>query len=225
VNNIFVVEDDDSIREMVMYALGTAGFETCGFSHGDDMFSAAESGLPALILLDIMLPGNDGISILKKIRQMDKYKRIPVIMLTARSGELDRIKGLDLGADDYITKPFSVMEVISRVKAVLRRTAPDTEPSEELVAGAVVLSKGKRTVRTGSGEIPLTFKEFELLQYLMINKGIVLSRDRLIEQVWGFDYNGESRTVDMHIKSLRQKLGEAGEIIITVRNVGYKIGG
>ena len=222
---IFVVEDDDSIREMVMYALGTAGFETKGFAGGGDVLPSLANGLPTLILLDIMLPGSDGISILKKLKQTDKYRQIPVIMLTAKGSELDRIRGLDLGADDYITKPFSVMEVISRVKAVLRRYVGDAEISEDMQVGSIRLNQAKRTVYAGEGEIALTFKEFELLQYMMINEGIVLSRDKLLDQVWGFDYGGESRTVDMHIKSLRQKLEESGSEIKTVRGVGYKIGG
>lgn len=221
---IFVVEDDDSIREMVMYALTTAGFLTKGFSDGDDVVPALAEGIPALILLDIMLPGTDGVSILKNLKRADKYKSIPVIMLTAKGSELDRIKGLDLGADDYITKPFSVMEVISRVKAVLRRCNPNTRSQNELTVGEIVLNSDKHTVFAGEDEVALTFREFELLHYLMLNEGNALSRDRLLEQVWGFDYNGESRTVDMHIKSLRQKLGAAGSVITTVRNVGYKIG-
>lgn len=223
--SIFVVEDDDSIREMVIYALNTAGFEAEGFFNGDDVIPALSQKLPALILLDIMLPGTDGISILKELRHTNRYKQIPVVMLTAKGTELDRIKGLDLGADDYITKPFSVMEVISRVKAVLRRCTIDTQNVDELKVGAITLNQSRRIVMADSHEIALTYKEFELLQYLMINQGIVLSRDKLLEQVWGFDYNGESRTVDMHIKSLRQKLDAAGSEIKTVRNVGYKIGG
>ena len=221
---IFVVEDDNSIREMVVYALGAAGFETVDFSDGDDVFPALSKDIPALILLDIMLPGKDGISILKKLKQTDKYRQIPIIMLTAKGSELDRIKGLDFGADDYITKPFSVMEVVSRVKAVLRRCSGEASQLNELKIGTIKLHQNKRTVHTDSGEVALTYKEFELLLYLMTNEGIVLNRDRLLEQVWGFDYNGESRTVDMHIKSLRQKLGEAGNEIRTVRGVGYKIG-
>lgn len=221
---IFVIEDDDSIREMVIYALTTAGFAAEGFSDGDDIFPALLKTIPALILLDIMLPGSDGLSILKRLKQADHYWPIPVIMLTAKGSELDRIKGLDLGADDYVTKPFSVMEVISRVKAVLRRCGTDTGGSDELKIGSISLHQAKRVVSVDDNEITLTYKEFELLQYLMINQGIVLSRDKLLEQIWGFDYNGESRTVDMHIKSLRQKLGQAGDEIKTVRNVGYKIG-
>jgi len=226
-STIFVVEDDDSIREMVMYALGAAGFETAGFADGEDVLPALsrQSPAPALILLDIMLPGSDGLSILKRLKQTDKYKRIPVIMLTAKGSELDRVKGLDLGADDYITKPFSVMEAVSRVKAVLRRCVGEAGASEEMTIGGIALHQAKRTVRADGEEVALTFKEFELLQCMMANAGIVLSRDKLLNQVWGYDYEGESRTVDMHIKSLRQKLGGAGDAIKTVRGVGYKIGG
>lgn len=221
---IFVVEDDDSIREMVMYALDAAGFDAEGFSDGGDAASALSQDIPALILLDIMLPGDDGISILRKLKQTDRFKHIPVVMLTAKGSELDRIKGLDLGADDYITKPFSVMEVVSRVKAVLRRCGGGPQPKNELIVGGIILNTGKHTVFADGKEITLTFKEFELLHDLMLNEGIVMSRDKLLERVWGFDYNGESRTVDMHVKSLRQKLGTAGTAIATVRNVGYKIG-
>jgi len=222
---IFIVEDDDSIRDMILYALPSAGFEAEGFADGEAFYAGLRNGLPSLVLLDIMLPGEDGISILKKLRSSGKQKPVPVIMLTAKGSELDRIKGLDLGADDYITKPFSVMEVISRVKAVLRRSEGVPEKPDEIRIGDVTLYNGRRVVFVGAEEVRLTYKEFELLYYLMINEGIVLSRNKLLEQVWGFDYDGESRTVDMHVKSLRQKLGESGNLIKTVRNVGYKIGG
>ena len=222
---IYVVEDDDSIREMVVYALATAGFEAVGFESGNDMLPTLAKQRCDLLLLDIMLPGDDGITILKKLKQSEKHRQIPVIMLTAKSSEMERIKGLDLGADDYITKPFSVMEVISRVKAVLRRCTADNTPPDEITVGLIRLHQARRAVYIAETEVPLTYKEFELLQYMMINPGIVLGRDKLLSQVWGFDYSGESRTVDMHIKSLRQKLGEAGTEIKTVRNVGYKIGG
>lgn len=222
---VFLVEDDDSIRDMVLYALSSAGFEAAGFEDGKAFYSELRKSTPSLVLLDIMLPGEDGISILKKLRSTEKQKSIPIIMLTAKGRELDRIKGLDLGADDYITKPFSVMEVISRVKAVLRRSESDQEKPNEIRIGNVILHHDKRAVFAGDQELNLTYKEFELLYYMMINDGIVLSRDRLLGQVWGFDYNGDSRTVDMHIKSLRKKLSDDGYLIKTVRNVGYKIGG
>jgi Response regulators consisting of a CheY-like receiver domain and a winged-helix DNA-binding domain len=220
---IFILEDDDNIRGMVMYALEAANFETEGFADDASLFLKMEESLPDLLLLDIMLPGNDGISILKEMRQTEKYKKMPIIMLTAKGTEYDRIKGLDLGADDYITKPFSVLEVISRIRAVLRRGGNVESENNDLLVGDIELSTSKHRVLAGKKEVLLTFKEFELLKYLMVNTGIVLTRDKLLEQVWEFEYNGESRTVDVHIKSLRQKLGKSGEYIKTVRNVGYKI--
>ena len=220
---IWIVEDDDNIREMLLYALSSTEFEAEGFADGESFWRVVEGkGAPSLLLLDIMLPGEDGIAILKRLRQSPKYRALPVIMLTAKGTEYDRIKGLDLGADDYITKPFSVLEVLSRVRAVLRRCG-QAESSATLEAGKIVLHSDKRSVFVDGSEASLTYKEFELLQYLMVNKGIVLTRDKLLLEVWGFDYNGESRTVDMHIRLLRQKLGTCGERIKTVRNVGYKI--
>ena len=222
---IYVVEDDDNIRDMVMYALSSAGFETQGFADGEKFCKELERDVPSLTLLDIMLPGEDGITILEKMRNFPKYRALPVIMLTAKGAEYDRVKGLDLGADDYITKPFSVLEVISRVRAVLRRYTDGETENAVLEVGKISLNREKRSVLADGNEAMLTYKEFELLHYLMINEGIVLTRDRLLEEVWGFDYNGESRTIDMHIRSLRQKLGDCGESIKTVRNVGYKIEG
>lgn len=222
---IFVVEDDDSIRDMVIYALRTAGFNPLGIDSGTDLFPMLEKTVPDLILLDIMLPGEDGTSLLKKLKIAEKYRDIPVIMLTAKGTEIDRIKGLDLGADDYISKPFSIMESISRIKAVLRRSDKDKKDESVIEIGGITMFTDKRQVRVENEEILLTYKEYELLYYMMINPDIALSRDKLLEQVWGFDYNGESRTVDMHIKTLRQKLGDVGDLIKTVRNVGYKIGG
>ena len=216
---IYIVEDDDNIREMLLYALSSAGFEVLGFPEGQSFLQTMRQSSPALALLDIMLPGEDGMELLRKIRQSSQ---LPVIMLTAKGAEIDRVRGLDSGADDYITKPFSIMEVISRIRAVLRRY--ESAPAMELCVEGIVLNAEKRTVHAEGQEIALTFKEFELLQYLMTNPGLVLTRDKLLDQVWGFDYNGESRTIDMHIKSLRQKLGTQGEAIKTVRNVGYKIG-
>ena len=227
---IFIVEDDDSIRDMVSYALSSSGFDTTAIASGSAFWETitVRNNIPSLILLDIMLPGDDGVNILRKIKQMEKYKKIPVIMLTAKSGEFDRIKGLDLGADDYITKPFSVLELISRARAVLRRCA-DTDDKNtkdtELKVGLIKLNNDRRSVSVNDKEVILTYKEFELLYFLMLNEGIVMTRDKLLEYVWGFDYNGESRTVDMHVKSLRKKLETGGSSIITVRNVGYKIRG
>ncbi|MDR1912732.1 MAG: response regulator transcription factor [Helicobacteraceae bacterium] len=221
---IFMVEDDDNIREMVMYALSSVGFKTEGFDDYGGLKNAMIKTTPSLILLDIMLPKEDGVWILKKLKESEKTKTLPIIMLTAKGAELDRIKGLDLGADDYITKPFSVLEVISRIKAVLRRSET-SDRSNELAIGSLVLRNDSRAVFLDDKEIVLTYKEFELLSCLMRNVGIVLTRDTLLEQAWGFDFIGtsQSRTVDMHVKSLRQKLGDAGDMIKTVRNVGYKI--
>ncbi len=224
-HRIYIVEDDDNIRDMVAYALAQAGFEALGFPQSTPFWGEMKDHIPALILLDIMLPKEDGISILKRLKGSGSFKKIPVIMLTAKGAEYDRIKGLDMGADDYITKPFSVMEVISRIRAVLRRCEEETVRSSRLSIGAVTLCSDKRTVLSDGAEISLTYKEFELLHYMMLNEGFVLTRDKILEQVWGFDYNGESRTVDMHIKSLRQKLGIGGNLISTIRNVGYKMGG
>ena len=224
---IFIVEDDDNIRDMVLYALSSADFEAEGFADGESFWSSVEGAMPSLLLLDIMLPVEDGITILKRLKQSPKHKSLPVIMLTAKGAEYDRIKGLDLGADDYITKPFSVLEVISRVRAVLRRCANTENPENNpiLKIGRISLNTKKRSVLVDGKEAELTYKEFELLHYLMMNDGIVLTRDKLLEEVWGFDYYGESRTVDMHIRSLRQKLGDSSDVIKTVRNVGYKIEG
>ena len=219
---IYAVEDDDNIREMLVYALTSSGFQAKGFADGGALFPAVSEFAPDLILLDIMLPGDDGIAILKKLKSSAKTAKIPVIMLTAKGAEYDRIKGLDLGADDYITKPFSVMEVLARIRAVLRRSAP-SESANELHLGGLSLHVDKRRVLAGEGEVVLTYKEFELLAALMRGAGIVLSRDQLLERVWGYDREVESRTVDMHIRTLRQKLGAHGGLIKTVRNVGYKI--
>jgi two-component system alkaline phosphatase synthesis response regulator PhoP len=217
---IYIVEDDDNIREMVSYAVKTAGFEANGFSGGNEFFKAVSNTLPDLVLLDIMLPAEDGISVLKKLRGDKRTAKLPIIMLTAKGTELDKVTGFDNGADDYITKPFSVMEMLSRIKAVLRRTA--TDEKSEIVLEELIISPEKRVVTANNEEIPLTFKEFELLFYLARNRGIVLSRDKILTEIWGYDYDGENRTVDMHIKTLRKKLGDLGKHIITIRNVGYK---
>ena len=222
---IYIVEDDDNIRDMVLYALAAAEFEVEGFPDGEKFFQAMQQSIPSLLLLDIMLPGEDGIAILKKLKQLVKYRTLPVIMLTAKGAEYDRIKGLDLGADDYITKPFSVLEVISRIRAVLRRCA-DNEPTGAVLSiGGITMHTDKRSISVANEKVVLTYKEFELLHYLMVNEGIVLTRNKLLEKVWGFDYYGESRTIDAHIRSLRQKLADCGEMIKTIRNVGYKIEG
>lgn len=219
---IYIVEDDVNIREIERYALKNSGYEVEEFENGDDFFKRLDQVIPSLILLDIMLPNESGLDILSKIRASKATADIPIIMVTAKTSELDKVKGLDLGADDYMTKPFGVMELISRVKALLRRTQSNKEESQ-LRYGEVLLDNDKHAVLVCGEPCELTFKEFELLKYLMINKGIVLSRDKIMDQVWGFEYEGESRTVDMHIKTLRQKLGAAGNFIKTVRNVGYMI--
>ena len=221
---IYCVEDDRSIRELIIYALKSNGYEAIGFSEGRPFLKALESGLPALILLDIMLPGEDGIEILKKLKASPKTRHIPVIMLTAKSAEYDKVLGLDSGADDYITKPFGIMEFLSRVKAVLRRSG-NVSNSSELSTGRLTMYIDRHVVLADGKEVALTFKEFELLKYLLENAGIVLTRDKLLEEVWGYEYEGETRTVDVHIRTLRQKLGEAGSVIETVRGIGYRIGG
>jgi len=221
---IFIVEDDVNIREIQHYALKNSGFDVQEFECGKELYQAVTTKIPSLILLDIMLPHEDGLDILKELRQNRSTAKIPIIMVTAKSTELDKVKGLDLGADDYMTKPFGIMELISRVKALLRRTEHLTETSV-LKNGDIIVDAEKRNVTVAGKICELTFKEFELLKMLLQNCGIVLSRDKIMEQVWGFDYEGESRTVDMHIKTLRQKLGSNGSVIKTVRNVGYMMDG
>ncbi|MDR0271990.1 MAG: response regulator transcription factor [Clostridiales bacterium] len=216
---IWLVEDDEDIREIVLYALNSAGFEASGFERGESFFAELAKNKPDLVLLDIMLPGDDGLTVLKKLR--NKHRELPIIMLTAKGSEHDKVKGLDLGADDYITKPFGVMELISRIKALLRRSKTS---SAEINYQSIQMDTARRIVSVDGLTIALTFKEYELLNYFLTNTGLVLNRDKILEAVWGYDYEGESRTLDMHIKSLRQKLGEAGSYIKTVRNVGYKLG-
>ena len=221
---IYCVEDDRSIRELIVYALKSHGFEAEGHSDGKAFFEALTSqGLPSLVLLDIMLPGEDGIEILKRLKASAKTRHIPVIMLTAKGTEYDKVLGLDSGADDYVTKPFGVMELLSRIKAVLRRSGAAGSPLE-LSAGRISLNTERHAVYADGEEVSLTLKEFELLKYLLENVGIVLTRDKLLDRVWGYDYKGETRTVDVHIRTLRQKLGNAGSMIETVRGVGYRIG-
>ena len=219
---IYIVEDDVNIREIERYALKNSGFEVADFECGRDMYKELENRVPNLILLDIMLPNEDGLDILSNLRKNKATKKVPIIMVTAKSTELDKVKGLDQGADDYLTKPFGIMELISRVKALLRRTQ-DTEETAVISSDQIVMDMDKRTVTVDGNLCELTYKEFELLKMLLMNRGIVLTRDKIMDQVWGFEYEGESRTVDMHIKTLRQKLGEAGSAIKTVRNVGYVI--
>ena len=219
---IYYVEDDENIRNLVLYSLTSAGYEAQGFDCGEDFWRAFSERTPDLVLLDIMLPGQDGVEWLRRLREREQ--KIPVMMLTARSSEYDKVLGLDAGADDYLTKPFGVMELLSRVRALLRRAGRDNAGAL-LSVGSLTLDPARRVVTCGDTPVTLTFKEFELLHYLLRNQSIVLSREKIMDAVWGVDYPGESRTVDMHIKSLRQKLGPCGEHIVTVRGAGYKIGG
>lgn len=219
---IFLVEDDNSIRELVIYTLQSTGLEAKGFACAKDFWEAMKVRTPSLILLDIMLPDEDGLTILKKLRTTTISERLPVIMLTAKGTEYDKVIGLDNGADDYIPKPFGMMELVSRVKAVLRRTQPEQKQNQFQI-GPVIVDIGKHTVTVGGSQVTLTFKEFELLSYLMENEGIVLTRDQLLSKIWGYDFDGETRTVDVHIRTLRQKLGLGGNYIETIRGVGYKM--
>lgn len=219
---IWCVDDDNTIREI--YTLIQTGFEAKGFTDGISMLEALKTEKPELIVLDIMLPEKDGVAILKEIRSNPETRRIPVIMATAKGTEMDKIQGLDTGADDYLVKPFGVMEMVSRVKAVLRRCAPDKK-GEALTVGEIMLSDEEHLVTVNGERVTLTFKEFEILKLFMQNPGIAFSRDKLLNEIWGIDYLGESRTVDMHIKTLRQKLGNAGKQIETVIGVGYRMEG
>lgn len=218
---IYVVEDDENIREIEMIALKNSGHEVLGFEKAKDFYEKIDAIIPDLLLLDIMLPDENGNEIVRKLRSNLETKNIPIIMVTAKTTEMDLIKGLDNGADDYIRKPFSIMELITRVKALLRRT--QVEKEEILEVGEITLDNVRHRCFVDHEIIELTFKEYELLKYFMMNKGIVLTREQMMMHVWGTEYEGETRTVDMHIKTLRKKLGAAGEHIKTVRNVGYLI--
>lgn len=220
---IFCVEDDGNIRELVVYTLETTGLAARGFEDGRELFEALAEDLPELILLDIMLPGEDGMEILKKLKASPGTRDIPVIMLTAKGAEYDKVMGLDSGADDYVTKPFGMMELVSRIRAVLRRTGKKRE-EHIYTLGSLGMDVKKHAVTVAGEEVALTLKEFELLKRLMVNRNIVLTRDRLLEEIWGYDFDGETRTVDVHVRTLRQKLGKAGEYIETVRGVGYRMG-
>lgn len=218
--SVYIVEDDANIREIELFALKNSGYDAVGFECASDFFTGIENVKPSLILLDIMLPDEDGISVLKKLRAEPDTKHLPIIMVTAKTTEMDKVKGLDSGADDYIVKPFGIMELISRVKALLRRTEPD-EPEDVLILSDIILSRTNRSCKVSDVPIELTYKEFELLSFLIQNAGMVMTREVLMEKVWGIDFIGESRTLDVHIKTLRKKLGTAGKAIRTVRNVGY----
>ena len=217
---IWCVEDDSSIREIEIYTLHSTGFSARGFETGDEFFAALEQETPDLVILDIMLPGEDGVAVLRRLRAIPGKSTIPVIMATAKGTEYDKIRALDLGADDYLVKPFGMMEMVSRVKAVLRRCAPALDL---LRMGGLELNPREHTVTADGIRVELTYKEYEILRLFLTNPGTVFTRDRLFAEVWGENYIGESRTVDMHIRTLRQKLGEYGAWIRTVRNVGYRL--
>lgn len=221
---IFCVEDDDAVRGLMLYALNAAGFEARGFSDGKALFAALETKRPRLILLDIMLPGEDGISILKRLRGQTRTAAIPVIMATAKGTEYDKVMGLDLGADDYLAKPFGMMELVSRVRAVLRRYDPKGK-SELLSVNGLTMDLAEHTVTAEGERVALTLKEFELLRLFLSSPGIVFTREALLASVWDTEFTGETRTVDMHIRTLRQKLGKRGTMIETVRGVGYRLEG
>ncbi len=218
---IYLVEDDGNIRNLVLYTLGASGFEAEAFEEAAPFYAAVKRRPPDLVLLDIMLPGEDGLSILRRLRADKETRALPVMMLTARDSEYDKVLGLDGGADDYVAKPFGMMELVSRIRALLRRSAPEQQPAE-LRLGEVRILPKKREVWVKDELVALTLKEFDLLRFLAEAPGIVYSRDTLMEKIWGYDYEGESRTVDVHVRSLRQKLGEAAGVVQTVRGVGYK---
>ena len=220
---IYCKKKKKNIRELLIYTLETTGFSARGMANSKEMKDALKEELPDLILLDIMLPGEDGYSILDRLKASSETQNIPVIMVTAKEAEYDKVRGLEAGADDYITKPFGMMEFVARVKAVLRRCSRQEE-DKELKCDDLRLSVGRHKVYWKEEKVELTRKEFELLQYLMENKGLVMTRNQILCHVWGYDFDGETRTVDVHVRTLRQKLGEAGNLIETVRGVGYRIG-
>ena len=222
---VYLVEDDESIRELVVYTLNSQGIEAEGFSMPSDFWETLEKRVPDLILLDIMLPEEDGLSILQKLRKRSDTKQVPIAMLTAKGSEYDTVKGLDSGADDYIPKPFRMMELVSRVKALLRRSGKSEGTDTEYTLGNLYVSQKKHQVKVDGEEITLTLKEFEILLLLLSNPGIVFTRAQLLDKIWGYQFDGESRTVDVHIRTLRQKLKDAGHYIETVRGMGYIIGG
>lgn len=222
---VYCVEDDKNIRDLVVYTLNSTGLEAEGFQDARSFKDALLNKLPDLILLDVMLPGEDGIQILKELRNGEVTKDIPVIMVTAKNAEFDKVQALDLGADDYVTKPFGIMELVSRIRAVLRRTKAKNQQTQEeiLTIGSIRLDTARHEVSVNGKLIQLTLKEYELLRKMMENEGVVLTRDQLLVDIWGYDFDGETRTVDVHIRTLRSKLGTAGNMIETVRGVGYRI--
>ncbi len=218
---IFCVEDDESIQSLELYALRSAGFEAKGFTDGDCFLNGLHTQRPELVILDVMLPGRSGVELLRQMKASGDTCDIPVIMATAKGAEYDKIQSLDLGADDYLVKPFGMMEMVSRVKAVLRRCGP-RQNRDILSVGGLAVNLAERTVTADGERVALTFKEFELLRMFLSSPGVAFTRERLLENVWGMDYSGETRTVDMHIRTLRQKLGDYGAMIETVRSVGYR---
>ena len=213
-----------NIRELVVYTLETTGFKARGFEDGKEFLEALALETPELVLMDIMLPGEDGLELLGRLKSSPKTREIPVIMVTAKGAEYDKVKGLDLGADDYVTKPFGMMELVSRIKAVLRRTKKESQDPQDVIrAGGIEINTRKHEVTADGEVVNLTLKEYELLKRLMKNRGIVMTRDCLLEDIWGYDFDGETRTVDVHVRTLRQKLGSCGEMIETVRGVGYRM--
>lgn len=220
---IYCVEDESNIRELLVYTLEATGFKAKGFADGKGLRAALKEQIPDMILLDLMLPGEDGYSILEKLKKDENTRDIPIIMVTAKDAEYDKVKGLEAGADDYITKPFGMMEFVARIKAVLRRTNRNSNTDKELKCGDLRILVGRHEVFWKDEKIELTRKEFELLVYLVENRGLVMSRNQILCQVWGYEFEGETRTVDVHVRSLRQKLGEAGNMVETVRGVGYRI--
>lgn len=220
---VYILEDDTGVRELEAYALKGNGYDVQGFSEPRQFFDALKKELPDLVVIDVMLPGEDGLSITKKLRTSSAYRHLPIVMVTAKDSEIDAIKGLDSGADDYITKPFSVMIFLSRIRALLRRTSERDERKTYSYA-SIVLDDKKHKVYSFGAEVELTFKEYEILKYLMLNQGIAVTREQLLNKVWGYDSESETRTVDSHILTLRKKLGESGALIETIRHVGYKLG-
>ena len=223
---IYLVEDDESIRELLVYTLNGQGLVAEGFAYPSDFWHAMEKKIPDLVLLDIMLPDEDGVSILRRLRADKRYANIPVIMATAKGSEFDKVKGLDSGADDYIAKPFGMLEMVARIKAVLRRCAaprPSEDVGEIIRIGRLEVNQLEHKVSVGGSEVVLTLKEYELLRKFLQHPGIVFSRDKLLNDIWGYEFSGETRTVDVHIRTLRQKLGDAGELIETIRGVGYRM--
>ncbi|MBU3818919.1 MAG: response regulator transcription factor [Candidatus Faecalibacterium intestinavium] len=219
---IYIVEDDSAIRELEQYALQSSGYETASFESGESFWQAMRTAEPELVILDVMLPGEDGFSILKKLRNTPSLRRLPIIMITAKSSELDTVRGLDCGADDYIAKPFGIMEFLSRVRAALRRSAPQTRPNVYSFH-ELMMDNARHSVTVNGEDVELTYKEYSLLRLLLENTNLVVTRETILQVVWGTDIPVESRTVDMHIRTLRKKLGSAGGYILTVRKVGYKL--